>query len=231
MHPDLERLGRVHELDRQLRKLDEGARKQRAILIDSKAAMQRLAEQFDDLNRQVSASKTTEHEAQRKAKRYQDRRSSAQRMLDQGMGDPDAAQRQVEQCNEILDELDTDLLEQMECQDALDAQHASNAAARQATQDVQEAAAVSVPKILADLSTKRAKVQSERDGTYAPLENDLKYKYEQLVVKKRTAVAILEKGVCSSCQIVVQNQQISDLKRGLIKPCRGCHRWLILPDS
>lgn len=231
MHPDLERLGRVHQLDRQLRKLDDGARKQRAILVDAKAEIQRLAGQLDELNHQVAASKTTEHEAQRKAKRYHDRRASAQRVLDQGMGDPDAAQRQVEQCNEILDDLDTDLLEQMERQDTLEGQHTANAAARQAAQDFEDAAALSVPKILADLATKRAKVQSERDGTYAPLDNDMKYKYEQLVEKKRTAVALLEKGVCSSCQIVVQNQQISDLKRGLIKPCRGCHRWLVLPQS
>ena len=48
---------------------------------------------------------------QQKLETYRNRRKTAIRALEEGLGDPESAQRQVIQCGEIIDELEFELLE------------------------------------------------------------------------------------------------------------------------
>lgn len=227
MHPDLERLSRIDAIDRERRRLSARVEAETTAHREATEAVERAERALRDLQQQRQAGVDEERELSRKLHRYRDRRTSALRVLESGQGDPDAAQRQLDQCDAIIDETETAVLELLERQDALSGSLEAAEAALSATRDHLEALANALPATLEGLRAELAEREDERQRELAALDASTADRYERLVARRGTAVARVEGGACSACRRVIQAQHLADLRRGLIQPCHSCNRWLI----
>ena len=228
MHEDLVRLAEVDRLDRELRRVGRAADAARKEISDHEQGVVEAQAHLATLEAARKASKTSLHQAERRAKRYRDRRASANKVLQSGVGDFSAAERQLTECARILDEVETVILEQMEQLEDLDAQIV---AAGQAIVDAEAALADkqrTIPPQLEQLGSERGDLQGARDAVFDELDREFQTRYDRLVARKKFAVGHIIKDACSACQRVLPPQQKTDLKRGRIEACRGCHRWLVL---
>jgi hypothetical protein len=231
MHPDLEQLRIADAHDRTLRDL----RKQKKVLEErltgARARSTAAAADVARLDHALDANAQRQRELQRTIEQYENRRTSAQRVLETGAGDADAAQRQLDGVAAQLDALETELLERMEQQESDTAARVA-ARAEQADADAfLEAEEVQNPIGIAGLRAKFDAVLPLRRAALDALDAHIVDRYETLVARKGRAVAEVRAGSCGACQMVVRQQHIADLRRGLVQTCGGCGRWLLLLDA
>ena len=69
------------------------------------------------LEQSLSEERAAERSTHRDLEQVRTYRSRAQRALEQGLGDPEAAQRQLDQTSAQIDDLETALLERLEAQE------------------------------------------------------------------------------------------------------------------
>jgi len=176
------------------------------------------------------ASKDAERALSRQVKLYEQRRTTATRALEGGHGDPDAAERQIAQCTEILDDLETQQLEQMEQTEAADE------AIRQARAKIDEAQEVlatareqALPE-LQRLRSARAAEQSKRDAIWEPIPTEVQNRYALIRKKRKTAVSKMVDGYCSACRKKVPLGEGAEIRKGLLRSCSNCGRYLVLPS-
>jgi predicted nucleic acid-binding Zn-ribbon protein len=227
MHPDLEHLDVVDALDRELRSLRANVTAEHQKVADAAANELATAAIVVAALAALEQNRATEKELNRKVERYQMRRTSALRVLEGGPGEPLSAQKQMEQCEAILDDVETEQLEILEQRDTLTDNRIAADAAVEAAKAHSTTLAVQVPAALAKLEARIREATAERERRFGALPRELSRRYTDLVRTRKTAVAHVWRGACSSCRRVVQNQHLADLKRGVIQPCGGCHRWLI----
>jgi len=230
MHPELEHLARADGLDREIRATDAALREAEAALAGAREQVALQEKTVSSLVTERDAQTAEERRLERELHRYRDRRTSALRVLEGGGGDPEAASRQVEQCEQILDRTETDLLQLLEEVDALCERLArARAALEEATHELAQREE-SHPTRMAELQSRRLELVRARDEELEQVDPATRSRYETLRARKGTAVARIEGGACSACRQVVQQQHIADLNRGLMEPCRGCGRWLLPPQ-
>jgi uncharacterized protein len=167
-----------------------------------------------------------ERKSNRDLESYQRRKKTATTALESGMGGADAAERQISQCTDIIDQLELDVLENLEEQDAAKIQI-------KASEDLEKTLTVKI-----ESQTKADKVEiveirriatekgKERAEVISGLDTDTVRRYEQLRRAKGTAVARVVDNCCRPCQVSLPMQNISDLLRGRIVFCLKCGRWL-----
>ena len=119
LNPDLENLIQAHNGDLAIRSaqariqtLRKGLKAAAQELESANTHVVRLEKERKDLWRE-------EKRTEESIRSYQTQRGNAVRALEQGVGSSDAAERQIEQCERILDELETTTLELMEQQEQL----------------------------------------------------------------------------------------------------------------
>jgi len=227
MHPDLVHLDAANQLDRQLLELKKQKRKLDAALAAAEKANIEAIAEHTRLRDEAAANAQRQHELQRSIEKYEARRQSAVRVLENGTGDPDAAERQVQGCSEQLDALETDLLECMENADSL-----ATAVVSAARHEVEAAATLSElteahEPAIAALRSKFDSILPLRDAQLDELDRGTREKYILVRDRKGYAVAPIIAGGCKGCSMMLPNQQLADLRRGLLIPCRGCGRWLV----
>jgi len=175
--------------------------------------------------------KRTEIAAQQKLESYQTRRKTAIRALESGLGDPDAAERQLTQCGSIIDELEISILETFEAQDeaAIAIEFAKQKVQDQSTTraNFQIECERETPTLTDLIHTKQGLRRQLIDG----LEITISKRYERLRRSKGTAVARVIDHCCRSCQLAMPMQDHSDLRRGLEVHCRKCGRWLFASET
>jgi len=231
MHDDLVRLRQMDTHDRNAARASKAARALRddrrgreKALADAEAHLAQVEEDAQSLRK----TELTAHRDLERARTYQTR---ARRALEEGLGDAEAAQRQLEQTTVQIDDLETQLLEHMESGDAMTEKRASAATAIDSAKahlaELLERFDGELAAHLAEEAQQAAEVRS-----IAPLlPPELKGRYEDLRAKRQWAVAIVREGACNACNKVITQQHISDIRRGLLKACMGCHRFLVIPES
>lgn len=230
MHPDLEHLARADGIDREIRATDAALREADRSLDEAREQLILKEKALAALTDERAAQRAEEHRLEREMHRYRDRRASALRVLEGGGGDPEAAARQLAQVDEILDRHETELLQLLEAADALNERLARAEAALAVARDELARLEAEHPERTAELRARRDELVRAREQELAAVDPALKARYEMLVARKGTAVARVERGACSACRQVVQQQHLTDLARGLVEPCRGCGRWLVPPE-
>lgn len=228
MHPDLERLAQLSELDLELERVAKEVAVARGWLGDAAAAVAEATRERDVLRAAIADNAAEDRAAQRKLDDYRAKKAGALRMLETGMGSPEAAERQMTQCDAIIDETETALLLLMERNDALrrDLEFAEQALAKATL--ARDEAERQAPGRIGVAEREHDRLAKRRDAVRSELPADLRGRYDTLRSgKKKNTVARIADGTCSACQMVVGVQQIADIKRGLIAPCRGCGRWLV----
>jgi predicted nucleic acid-binding Zn-ribbon protein len=231
MNEDLAKLTAIAVLDRRLQALDASIKKHQKRLDDSKQRVQKVETDLQSKREALTALKNEERSLQRKLHLYRDRRNSAIRILESGVGDFTAAERQVAQCDDILDNTETLLLEALETHDALDEDIEQREAA---LVDAQAGLTVVTAESTSTIDACNAEwreIVAKREVDWATLEREFHHKYENLLRRKKYAVAPIYQGACHGCQRVIQRQEAADVKRGLLMTCRGCHRWLVLEEE
>ena len=179
----------------------------------------------------LKASKEAERVLSRDVRQYEQRAAGATRALEGGFGDADAAQRQLDQVREILDDLETRQLEQMEATEAAsEALAASETGVTDALAALQ-AAQDQVPGIVAGLRSERAAEQLKRDAVWEPIPTEVKNRYALVRRKRKVGVALLVDGYCSPCRRKLPLSEASDIRRGFLRSCPSCGRYLVLPGE
>lgn len=229
MHDDLVLLAEVDRQDRVVDRIRKDKQAADASVTDGRAAVKAAEAELERLKGELAASNQQLREHQRSIETYEARRTSAQRVLEGGGGDPEAAQRQLDAVADILDDLETKVLEGMERAEALaEAIQAAETAIEEAKAAKQHAEDEH-PRTIAALKAEYATAKAARDKAFGELDRATQSKYEAVRQRKGRAVATIENESCKACRRVVQPKHLADLQRGLIEPCRGCGRWLIPP--
>jgi predicted nucleic acid-binding Zn-ribbon protein len=230
VNDDLTLLEQVDALDRKLAKLaaeiaaanEQLATLERALVAAQTAQTEAQAE--------VDRQKAEERATQRRLDELATSRKAALRVLETGVGNAEAAQRQLERCDELIDETESAMLEVLEAQDragrALEqAKAAAATALAQATRGRTE-----LPAAVAAAQAEQATLGTEREARHKELHPEIRTRYDGFRARGRYALARIKSGGCEACGIAVQPQMVADLGRGRLVACHGCHRWL-LPAS
>ncbi len=231
MHDDLVRLQRMDHHDRAASRASHAAEALRQARVDAEMAVSDAEAHAANLDVEAQELRKRELGAQRELEQARTYRDRATRALEQGLGDPDAAQRQLERTTEQIDDLETQLLERMEEADELTARRSAAAgavdAARVALADLLGTYDALLAEHQATAHQEAGEVQALGDGLPA----ELRTRYQDFRHKRRWAVATIRDGACNACNKVVTQQHVTDLRRGLLKPCLGCSRFLVLEEG
>lgn len=227
---EVELIRALGDLDRELDRLQKERDQLAARGPETQAALADAGAALAQAEAALAAIREAERAAARDVGLYEKRRATASRALADGLGDPDAAQRQVEQCSTILDDLETRQLEMMEAAEAAGASVAAARAERDARAVAASAAAAEIPPGLAQIDAARAGLLPPRDAGRAALPKELGLRYDLVRTKKRTAVAELRPDdTCLGCRLRAPTAEAAEARRGLLRTCRGCGRFLVPP--
>ena len=211
----------------------------KARLSAAKSAVKKATQQRDEAltardgaQADLDAAKAEERALNRKVEQYEARRATATRALEMGAGDPDAAERQIEQVGQILDDSETAILELMEKQETLTAIRDAKQEELDAKERALEAAIAAAPAAIAEATAQEAAASTERDEKRTLVRKDMVVHYERVRQRKRKPVVRLNGRTCPACQLMIGAARVSELKRGVIDilMCPGCHRIVVLPD-
>ncbi len=229
MHEDLARLERLDTLDRDIASRKTEIAKLAQHLADAEAGATAAASAHEAAAAAVTENDKAQKANNRRTREYEQRRDSAIRILEMGSGDPDAAQRQQESCEALIDDAETEMLELMEQADLMKAALSAAETAKRDAEATLEAAREEVPVKTAALEAEIADLEAKRPPVLAELPADIRSRYEAWRARNKWAVARIERNACKACRIEIRSQHLTDLRKGRMEPCRGCHRWLV-PD-
>jgi predicted nucleic acid-binding Zn-ribbon protein len=231
VHEDLERLATVDRLDRSIDKARRAIAGGRRAIEEGKGRLQQATDSQQAAQQAVDDTRAEERALHRRLEAARGHRANALRLLETGQGDPEGAQRQLDKSSALIDELETEMLELMERQDAQQAALAAATEVRAAEQSKVDELVEAQPALEAEQRASIAADQEEREPVWAQLPADLQQRYDDFRAKRMWAVSRLRDGACHACNTVVRQQHVADLKRGILKPCMGCHRFLVVPDA
>ena len=232
MHDDLIQLLALNDAD-------DALDTAKARLSAAKSAVKKATQQRDaalttrdEAQAELDAAKAEERALNRKVEQYEARRATATRALEMGAGDPDAAERQISQVSQILDDSETLILELMEKQEGLTEVRDAKQKELDAQESALKAAIEAAPAAIAETTAQEASASAERDHVRAQVRKDMVVHYERVRQRKRKPVVRLNGRTCPSCQLMIGAARVSELKRGVIDilVCPGCHRIVVLPD-
>jgi predicted nucleic acid-binding Zn-ribbon protein len=230
MHPDLVHLAAADSYDRELIALKGARQKADDALAAGQAADQAARAAVTAAEAALAANKARQRELNREIETYEARRTSARRVLEGGGGDPAAAERQLASVGAILDGLETELLERMDAQEALDRELLALRAAAGAASKARAELEQSQPAEVASLKASFERIVPLRDAELDAVDRVTRQKYLDVRDRRGSAVSEIVRDCCKGCNVFIQPQHVADLKRGLLVPCRGCGRWLLPPS-
>jgi predicted nucleic acid-binding Zn-ribbon protein len=233
MHPELLQIAKTAEFDQEISTIDAALTREKRSLSDAAASLDDLQKALEEHKSKIAASRQQEGRIQREIEKLQRRQRSALRVLDGSAAgaDPEAADRQVSQCDKLIDERETCVLELLEHRDQLDEQKASLVAKTRAREFSLAELQRSTPVEIDRLTEVRVDVSTKRDSSFSKLPAEVQQRYLDITRRRRSPVARILDDCCSACNFKVAFQHRSDIARGLISPCRSCGRWLIIDED
>ncbi|MEO0603374.1 MAG: hypothetical protein AAF211_18185 [Myxococcota bacterium] len=230
MHEDLARLEQLDTLDRDIAAHHTAIAKLAERLKDARAGAVTAKETHEGATTAVDDNDKAQKANTRRTREYEQRRDSAVRILEMGTGDPDAAERQRTSCLALIDDAETEMLELMEQADAhADALEAATTALAEAEAAL-TLAEREVPEQTTTLQAEIEDLTGRRTPLLDELPADIRSRYQAWRDRGKWAVARIERNACKACRMEIRPQHLTDLRKGRMEPCRGCHRWLI-PDT
>lgn len=229
MHPDLVAISNLYAADRVidgLRAEHEGlsgaVRAARAAL---EAAEARVAGAQEALAAVVAQQRKTERELGG----YVDQRDRTRKLIDTGgVAEYAAAERQVAQCNAIIDDLETRSLEEMERRDGAEAElSAAKAEVAEATARLAEARAALGARDGAIRAELASAVEAQRTVA-AELPAAWRVPYAELRRRKRAVLVNVVDGNCSACGMRVTPQKVLETQKlRAVHTCVGCSGFIL----
>jgi len=160
---------------------------------------------------------------------YTGKREATRRMIDGGTApDYDAATRQLARCTEIVDQLETRALEELEEEDAAKATLAAAEEAVATTTRRQDEARAALGARDAPLRTELAATLPKRELAWSALPADLRAPYTELRRKRRRALVNTVDGICQSCSMRVPANKVNEVAlHKAVHACPGCGGFLL----
>lgn len=220
-------LDALAELDQELARLDRVIEATRSKPAAARAAAAAAESTLAAVRARVETNRTATRVVEKQIAEHRSRKATAVRALEQGLGNPDAAGRQITSADTAIDEAETHQLELMEEADHLAREFAAGeraVAEAIAAVPVVTAAATSE---LADLRASREVASTRRAAAAASLPAEVREKYDLMRARRGTSVSRIEQGICRACRMAVAPQQEVEIASGLVHTCRGCGRWLV----
>lgn len=231
MREELTTLLTVQEHDEAIRKLKRRSENATTSVKDATSTLHQMAKALADQEAKCAASAEEERELARRIEQYERQRDRAMKILESGMGDPEAAERQRIGSIELLDTAETEMLELMDRIEGEQVELAKAQQVRDAAESALEEHKAAEPVIHAEDAAQIEVHLGERTTHAAKLPDEILDRYERISKRKRTAVSMLDGGACSACLICPAQQQLSNIKSGrFLEECRGCQRWLAFPE-
>jgi predicted nucleic acid-binding Zn-ribbon protein len=184
----------------------------------------------------LEAIRDEERRLSRRMEEYILRRDRTKRLIDAGQApDFQSAQRQLEQCAAIVDDLEVEVLEHMERREALEALLAESDERVTALREQDTAGRARYGELSGGLKAAVASLTEQRPALLDQLNPDHRRIYEDHHRAGRRALTHITAPVCMACNREAPPQVIIDVDRGhRIHRCRGCDRFffsVIHPES
>jgi uncharacterized protein len=224
----VERLGRVDQLDRERVRQEAEATRLRTTLAEGRAALAAATAGVAEAQALVDANRGDERQAQRRIDELKQKRLSAVRILETGAGDATAAQRQLENCERLIDETETAMLEILEAQDRVKGAMASARAREAAATEALAKLDGELPPRIADLAASSKELKSGYEVELGALPAEIKKRYTTLRAAGKWPVVHVKDGSCLGCRMTVPPQNVAEVRKGRLLECMGCHRWLVV---
>ncbi len=229
MHPDLIPLDALWRLDREMDAIRAAAQKLNTDIETARSALVVSTTERDTLSAATKERAEAERILSRKLDRYTSHRERAQRLMDAGTNYASAL-RQHEQCSEIIDEIELEILELMEQQEVSDARSAELAVqiARETTitDDLVARRADERP----DLEVRFGELEAARPGKLAAVAFGYRAPYARLRRQGTPALSAFTGKHCGHCHLEAAPQIHIDCRtERRVHACRGCGAYLQAP--
>lgn len=228
MHPDLERLARLSDADMALWKAQDALAAAKGAVAAARRTVAEAEAARDAVRAEEQQIKDRERATHRELEQYRRRLDRAIKALETAMGDPAAAERQRVQCLEIIDRLETDMLEIFEELEEIEPRVKAAQTVVAEAEAVLERTRAEAPDRIGAAQTQVDELQATRDAEYGPLPRELKGRYDLLLGRKPPPVSRIVQGACRKCHHSVPQQALIDIATNdKILQCRGCGRWIV----
>lgn len=230
MNPELERLSRLADLDDAITARERELEAARAAAPEARARAAQAEVARAAIAAELAAHAAKERAGEREIELYRTRLARAVQALETGAGDAAAAERQRVQCVEILDRLETELLELLEARDGIAGRLAAADEALAARRAEISAAEVATAPAVDAATAALVELRAERDALRPAIEAHELARYDQLRGRGRRPVSAIVDKACKACRRGLIPHQLHELARGRLERCGGCGRWLLPPE-
>lgn len=229
LHPDVLAVQRVARLDT---RIDEAIATIRALEDGIRVAVERVKAgraERERLDEEIAAVRAEEEVKEQRIASYARKRDRTRDLIDTGRA-PDflVAQRQLQQCSDIVDETELELLELMEQREALEAERGRVQDQLAIDEGRWKAARTRRDAERPPLEAEVRTLRPAREGAWAELPADLHGAYESLRRKEQPVLVTLRDGVCSHCHISARAQTVIEVtQQKAAHRCRGCSAFIL----
>jgi len=229
LHPDLQIIVDLWLLDDRVDRARQKAASLKADVAHVDEQLQTVADEIQSVADELERLGHDEAEANRSLGRYIERRDRAARLLEGGQAlDFVSVQKQVEQCAEHVDRLESEVLELMERREHLVEKGAELEGLSESLMDEKGKAHERWVVEGRGIRTEIDEVWPVRQDLHRKLNRELATKYDGFRQRRLVPVAVVGEEACTQCHVVVQGQIRIEVNTGRrLHTCRGCGRWLV----
>jgi predicted nucleic acid-binding Zn-ribbon protein len=228
MHPDLTLISNLWQCDAAIDRLKAELEGLNQDVAGTLRQQEGLEKQLNTLQDSLASHKATERDRTRELEDYQSRKAKTQALLDSGTPNYASAERQLAQCNSIIDGLETELLGLM---DAIESTEGLKSSAEKSLQKTREAASIAAQKKAEReplIRAEYAEIVPKREAALKTFPAQWAGHYQELRRKKRPALVNVEEEACVTCSIKVPAQRIVETRLArAVHYCPGCQGFLL----
>ena len=227
MPTDIPTLQTLGDLDDKITRLRRGIARSLQKIRDAEQAVADAEGVESQAELDAAECRSRELGAQRKLDQYERQKRSAVRVLEQGLGSASVAQAQIEKNEELIDDIETVLLEVFDERDALVSALGQRKEETAAVREKLVGALEALPPKIEAQRAEQSELQGRQRAMLKNLYDEHQDVYLEMLRRKGAAVSWLEKKSCSRCRLLAPSNRLADLSRGLPIRCDGCARWLV----
>jgi predicted nucleic acid-binding Zn-ribbon protein len=140
--------------------------------------------------------------------------------------------REIEHAREAISESETRILEAMEAIEACGAAAAAAEGEAKAAADRAQAGALTLAARESELSGRIGELREARAELRGRVDRDLAELYDRVAARKRPAVVVVSRAICTGCRVDIPPQTFVDLLgRKRVVVCGRCQRILIHAEA
>ena len=227
MHVDLCEIRDLLAVDRELDALKEEAGALAASVRDARAALATAEAAVENARGTRTTVVQDERRLNRELEDYTQKRDRTRQLIDSGGAtDFAAATRQLEQLIDIVDRLESDLLEQMDIREQAEDAEASAEQRRVECTVALDGARAAERERRPGLEARYGELRSVRPERWSSLRHDNQGHYSGLRERRLPVLVDVVDGTCGHCHVEPPPQTILEiLRERRVHTCRSCHCW------